>query len=116
MVVDAQDHLRGLFTLSDVDRITHERQEQFKPARDREFRLLCGAAVSASRTSSGELDREKTLHHVEALVERGVDAVAVSTAHGHTRGVGETVRMIRDALSTCPSSPAMSLREVEFPT
>ena len=33
MVVDAQDHLRGLFTLSDVDRITHERQEQFKPAR-----------------------------------------------------------------------------------
>ncbi|MAN32047.1 MAG: malate dehydrogenase, partial [Pedosphaera sp.] len=91
MVVDAQDHLRGLFTLSDVDRITHERQEQFKPARDREFRLLCGAAVSASRTSSGDLDREKTLHHVEALVERGVDAVAVSTAHGHTRGVGETV-------------------------
>jgi len=102
MVVDAQDHLRGLFTLSDVDRITHERQEQFKPARDREFRLLCGAAVSASRTSSGELDREKTLHHVEALVERGVDAVAVSTAHGHTRGVGETVRMIRDAFEHLP--------------
>jgi len=102
MVVDAQDHLRGLFTLSDVDRITHERQEQFKPARDREFRLLCGAAVSASRTSSGELDREKTLHHVEALVERGVDAVAVSTAHGHTRGVGETVRMIRDAFEQLP--------------
>ena len=102
MVVDAQDHLRGLFTLSDVDRITHERQEQFKPARDREFRLLCGAAVSASRTSSGDLDREKTLHHVEALVERGVDAVAVSTAHGHTRGVGETVRMIRDAFEHLP--------------
>ena len=102
MVVDAQDHLRGLFTLSDVDRITHERQEQFKPARDREFRLLCGAAVSASRTSSGDLDREKTLHHVEALVERGVDAIAVSTAHGHTRGVGETVRMIRDAFEHLP--------------
>ena len=102
MVVDQEDHLRGLFTLSDVDRITHERQEQFKPARDAEFRLLCGAAISAVRQASGEIDREKTLEHIAGLVERGVDAVAVSTAHGHTRGVGETVRLIREVHGQLP--------------
>ena len=102
MVVDQEDHLRGLFTLSDVDRITHERQEQFKPARDAEFRLLCGAAISAVRQASGEIDREKTLEHIAGLVERGVDAVAVSTAHGHTRGVGETVRLIREVYGQLP--------------
>jgi IMP dehydrogenase len=34
-------------------------------------------------------------HHVGGLVERGVDAVAVSTAHGHTKGVGDTVKLLR---------------------
>ena len=30
------------------------------------------------------------------MVEQGLDTVAVSTAHGHTKGVGETTRLIRD--------------------
>jgi IMP dehydrogenase len=47
LVVDDQDHLHGLFTMSDVERITQERNAQFKPARDARFRLICGAAVSA---------------------------------------------------------------------
>jgi IMP dehydrogenase len=58
---------------------------------------VCGAAVSATRNAFGELDRERILAHVEALVERGVDAVAVSTAHGHSKGVGDAVKMLRDA-------------------
>ncbi|MDG1891279.1 MAG: IMP dehydrogenase [Verrucomicrobiota bacterium] len=97
MVVDDSDHLRGLFTLSDVDRITQERLAQFKPARDAQFRLVCGAAVCATRDASGGLDRDQIVGHVGALVERGVDAVAVSTAHGHTLGVGDTVTLIRQA-------------------
>src|SRR5204862_2881343 len=48
LVVDDQDRLHGLFTLSDVERIIQERNAQFKPARDSHFRLLCGAAVSAT--------------------------------------------------------------------
>jgi IMP dehydrogenase len=96
LVVDDKDHLHGLFTMSDVERITQERSAQFKPARDAHFRLICGAAVSATRNAFGELDRERILKHVTGLVERGVDAIAVSTAHGFSKGVGETVKMIRN--------------------
>ena len=102
LVVDEQDHLRGLFTMSDVERITQERNAQFKPARDAQFRLLCGAAVSATRNAFGELDRNRILAHVGGLIERGVDVVAVSTAHGHSKGVGDTVRMLREAFPKLP--------------
>jgi len=102
LVVDDQDHLRGLFTMSDIERIAQERIAQFKPARDARFHLICGAAVSATRNAFGELDRARILDHVGALVERGVDVVAVSTAHGHSQGVGDTVRVLRDAFPKLP--------------
>ena len=116
LIVDDQDRLHGLFTLSDLERITQERNAQFKPARDSQFRLLCGAAVSATRNAFGELDRERILNHVGALVERGVDAVAVSTAHGHSRGVGDAVRMLRDAFPKLPiiAGNVTSAAGVEF--
>jgi IMP dehydrogenase len=102
LVVDDQDRLHGLFTLTDVEKITQERNAQFKPARDAHFRLICGAAVSATRNAFGELDRDRILAHVGALSERGVDVVAVSTAHGYSKGVGETVQMIRAAFPKLP--------------
>ena len=102
LVVDDEDHLQGLITLSDVERITLERRAQFKPARDEHFRLICGAAVSATRNAFGGLDRDRILTHVGGLVERGVDAVAVSTAHGFSKGVGDTVRVLRDAFPKLP--------------
>jgi IMP dehydrogenase len=102
LVVDERDHLCGLFTISDVERILHERTSQLKPARDQEFRLLCGAAVTATRNSTGELDKERIRTHVGGLVDRGVDVIAVSTAHGHSRGVGDTVRLIREAFPELP--------------
>src|SRR5205085_11074619 len=73
-----------------------------KPARDQDFRLICGAAVSATRNAFGELDRKRILAHAGALVERGIDVIAVSTAHGHSKGVGDTVRMLRDAFPKLP--------------
>ncbi|MDB6152302.1 MAG: dehydrogenase, partial [Chthoniobacteraceae bacterium] len=102
LVVDDDDHLRGLFTASDIERILHERLSPLKPARDSSFRLLCGAAVTATRSSTGELDRDRILAHAGALVERGVDVVAVSTAHGFSKGVGDTVRLIREAFPDLP--------------
>jgi IMP dehydrogenase len=102
LVVDDHDQLLGLITMSDVERITQERKAQFKPARDAQFRLVCGAAVSATRNAFGELDRERILSHASALVERGVDVIAVSTAHGHSKGVGDMVRVLRDAFPKLP--------------
>ncbi|HVW22380.1 MAG TPA: IMP dehydrogenase [Opitutaceae bacterium] len=95
LVVDAAGRLRGLITASDVERIVSEAKSRRKPARDGQFRLVCGAALSATRAADGGLDREKILTHVGHLVEENVDAVAVSTAHGHTAGVGEVVRLVR---------------------
>ncbi len=116
LVVDDQDHLHGLFTMSDVERIIQERKAQFKPARDAHFRLVCGAAVSATRNAFGELDRERILGHVGGLVERGVDVVAVSTAHGHTKSVGETVKMLRSGFPKLPliAGNVTSAAGVEF--
>ncbi|MEI6376197.1 MAG: IMP dehydrogenase [bacterium] len=102
LVVDDEDRLHGLITMSDVEKITQERKAQFKPARDSQFRLICGAAVSATRDAFGELDRERVLSHVGALVERGIDVVAVSTAHGHSKGVGDTVKVLRAAFPELP--------------
>src|SRR6202789_3352313 len=102
LVVDDDDQLHGLFTMNDVERIAQERKAQFKPARDAQFRLICGAAVSATRNAFGELDRDRILTHVGGLVERCVDVVAGSTAHGHSKGVGDTVRVLRDAFPKLP--------------
>jgi IMP dehydrogenase len=102
LVVDDEDRLYGLFTISDVERIMLEKSAQFKPARDVHWRLLCGAAVSATRNAFGEIDRDRIMNHVEGLVDRGVDVVAVSTAHGFSKGVGEAVRMIRQAFPQLP--------------
>jgi IMP dehydrogenase len=116
LVVDSRDHLRGLFTMSDIERITQEKQAQFRPARDSRFRLICGAAVSATRNAFGELDRERILSHVSGLVERGVDVVAVSTAHGHSKGVGDSVRMIHKEFPALPiiAGNVTSAAGVEF--
>jgi IMP dehydrogenase len=86
LVVDRDGRLRGLVTASDVERITGETKSRRKPARDAQFRLVVGAALSPKRTPDGELDREAILSHVGNLVDEHIDAVAVSTAHGHTVG------------------------------
>lgn len=102
LVVDKDQHLRGLFTMSDIERLNAEAGLELKPARDSEFRLICGAAIGSKRLPDGTLDRDGILEHVANLVEEGVDAVAVSTAHGHSRGVGDMVRCIRASYPDLP--------------
>ena len=116
LVVDNEDRLRGLFTLSDIERIAAESHQSVKPARDSHFRLMCGAAISAHRTSDGELDRDRILGHVSKLVEEGVDAVAVSTAHGFSKGVGDAIRMLRGEFGdlTLIAGNVTSAEGVEF--
>jgi len=97
LVVNSQDQLRGLVTSSDVEKITSETKAQRKPARDAQFRLVVGAAISPLRKPSGELDGDSILEHVGHLVEEHIDAVAISAAHAHAAGVGERVKLVRKA-------------------
>jgi IMP dehydrogenase len=116
LVVDDTGHLRGLVTSSDVERITAEAKSRRKPARDANFRLVVGAALAPVRKPSGELDRDKIITHVGNLMDESIDAIAVSTAHGHTAGVGDMVRMVRDAFPslTIIAGNVTSASGVEF--
>ncbi len=97
LVVDDDDKLCGLFTLSDIERISEERNLQQKNTRDSKFRLRCGASIAMMRKPNGELDFDNIINHVGAMVDKGLDVAAVSTAHGFTKGVGDTVKALRDA-------------------
>lgn len=95
LVVDAKDRLRGLFTLSDIERLADETKSGIRSARDEQFRLRCGCAVAVPRLGDGEIDRERLITHVGALVAEGVDAIAISSAHGFSKGMGDAVKLLR---------------------
>ncbi len=82
LVVNAAFELRGMITVKDI-----QKAEDFPNAcKDEHGRLRVGAAVSTG---------EGTEERVEALVEAGVDLIVVDTAHGHSRGVIDRVRWIK---------------------
>jgi IMP dehydrogenase len=95
LVVDDDDKLCGLYTLSDIERIMGEAGNHLKPARDDNFRLLCGAAISIPRLDNGEIDKNDLVKHVGEMVDKGLNLIAVSTAHGHTASVGQAIRIVR---------------------
>ena len=82
LVVNDQMELRGLFTVKDITK-----QTTFpNAARDAAGKLRVGAAVGVG---------EGTEERVELLVKAGVDAIVVDTAHGHSHGVIERVRWVK---------------------
>jgi IMP dehydrogenase len=82
LVVDDAFRLRGLITVKDIQK-AHDNPNACKDDRER---LRVGAAVGVS----GDTEQR-----VAALVEAGVDALIVDTAHGHSDGVIERVRWVR---------------------
>jgi IMP dehydrogenase len=83
LVVDEDFQLCGLITVKDIQKAT-----EFPHAcKDEQQRLRVGAAVG---TGGG------TDQRVEALVEAGVDVIVVDTAHGHSQGVLDRVRWLKD--------------------
>jgi len=82
LVVNAAGELRGLMTVKDITK-----QTSFpNAARDAQGKLRVGAAVGVG---------EGTEERVDALVRAGVDAIVVDTAHGHSAGVIERVRWVK---------------------
>ena len=81
-IVDDEQKLVGLYSFHDVRTLIENVEPAFN--RDAQHRLRVAAAV-------GPYDEER----VEALVGAGVDALVVDTAHGHSKGVIETVRLLK---------------------
>jgi len=83
LVVDKDFHLRGLVTVRDIEKA----RTYPMAAKDADGRLLVGAAVGTG---------PETPERVAALTEAGVDALVVDTAHGHSKGVIERVRWVKE--------------------
>lgn len=83
-LVDKNNKLVGLITYRDIAKS----KEYLNATKDKEGRLRVGAAVGTGND---------VLAQVKALVASHVDVVCVDTAHGHSKGVLETVKKIRRA-------------------
>lgn len=83
-LVDASFRLRGLITIKDIEKNI----KYPNSAKDAKGRLLCAAAVGVSAD---------TVERAQALTEQQVDVLSLDTAHGHSRGVLETVEALRKA-------------------
>lgn len=83
-IVDADYRLVGLITIKDID----NQLEYPNANKDQNGRLFVGAGVGVG---------EDTMERVAALVEAGVDIIAVDSAHGHSKGVLEKVKEIRNS-------------------
>lgn len=83
LIVNSQFQLRGLVTFRDI-----EKAKSYPLAsKDGQGRLRVGAAVGTGAD---------TEERVRALVAAGVDVIVVDTAHGHSRGVIERVRWVKE--------------------
>ena len=83
-IVDENGMLKGLITIKDI-----EKSVQYpNSARDRNGRLLCGAAIGAT---------PDVLDRVAALVEAQVDVLVLDSAHGHNDNVVNSVRKVKKA-------------------
>lgn len=78
-VVDDENHLIGLITYKDITK-AKDKPMACKDAKGR-LRVAAGVGVTAD-----------TLVRMKALVEAGVDAIVIDTAHGHSKSVIEKLR------------------------
>lgn len=82
LIVDDNFKLKGLITSKDIDNAVN-----YPNACKDEFgRLRVGAAVGVAAN---------TLERVDALVNANVDVIVVDSAHGHSKGILDTVRSVR---------------------
>lgn len=81
-VIDAEGKLVGLVTYKDITK-AKDKPNACKDSRGR-LRVAAGIGVTAD-----------SLMRAKALVDAGVDAIVIDTAHGHTRGVVEVLKQVK---------------------
>ena len=82
-IIDDNGVLKGLITIKDINKVV----EYPNAIKDGHGRLLVGAAIGV-----GQMDRAK------ALVDEGVDVLVLDSAHGHSKGILDTVSAIKKEL------------------
>jgi len=88
-LVDDEGYLKGLITYKDI----LKRQDFPNAAKDERGRLLVAGAVGVGTSA---------LERAALLVEAGVDALAIDTAHGHSRGVLQAISDLRERYPEMP--------------
>ena len=83
-LIDKNNKLVGLITYRDI----RQSEEYPNATKDKEGRLLVGAAIGAGASAT---------ERAQALVKAGVDVLCVDTAHGHSKGVLDAVKKIHNA-------------------
>ena len=86
LVVDDNGALCGLITVKDI----LKKENHPNAASDKYGRLLVAAAIGVSSDS---------MERAQALVNANVDALVIDTAHGHSKGVLETVKLLKSKLN-----------------
>ncbi len=83
-IIDDEGFLKGLVTIKDI-----KKRIEYPHANKDDFgRLRVGAAIGV-----GQMDRAK------ALVDAGVDVLVLDSAHGHSKGIIDTVKKIKESLA-----------------
>lgn len=82
-IVNENGTLKGLITIKDINKVV----EYPNAIKDEQGRLLVGAAIGV-----GQMDRAR------ALVASGVDVLVLDSAHGHSKGILDMVKAIKDEL------------------
>lgn len=88
-IVDEQGYLKGLITIKDIEKSVRYPNS----ARDKNGRLVVGAALGVT---------EDILERAKALVDVNVDVLVVDSAHGHSKGVCESVKKVKEAFPNTP--------------
>lgn len=81
-IIDEHNKLKGLITIKDIEKAIKFPDS----AKDKYGRLMVGATVGVSKD---------TYDRIAALINVGVDAIVIDTAHGHSKNVIDTVKKVR---------------------
>ena len=82
-IVDDDFNLKGLITIKDI-----EKQIKYPlSAKDENGRLLCGAAVGITNN---------IIERVDALVKAQVDCIVIDSAHGHSKNILDTIKLVKE--------------------
>lgn len=87
-LVDDEGYLKGLITIKDIEKAL----KYPNAAKDEHGRLICAAAIGATKD---------VLERAEALLNVGADVLVLDSAHGHSRGIIEACRKVKQAFPEC---------------